>query len=154
MKTLYRILAIIYVWCALVLLTNCTPSKKLERKLRRADRYAQKHNLKIVDTVTKVDTVRIQVPLVEHDTAFVETLLTDTVYIEKERLKIKMWKEFDTIHVKGKCDSLIVTQIREVKVPVTKYITHTPIYKRWWFWVILIAFGILVYISARYEKKR
>ena len=107
-----------------IILSGCSVFKenKANRKLKRANRLiAQAEQLGVnwkVDTVFKE--IPVFIPQVRTDTIFVTTE-GDTVYIEKDRLKIKFVDlPGDSVFIEGKCDSL--TKIVEVPVTVTKEI--------------------------------
>jgi hypothetical protein len=104
-----------------IFFTGCA-SNKANRKLKRANRLiAQAEQLGAVwqtDTVFKE--IPVFIPQVRTDSIFVTTE-GDTVYIEKDRLKIKFVDlPGDSVFIEGKCDSL--TKIVEVPITVTKEI--------------------------------
>ncbi|MHA1166312.1 MAG: hypothetical protein ACTSRU_00710 [Candidatus Hodarchaeales archaeon] len=127
MKYLYLIL--------LISLTACSPVKRLNRLI---DKHPE---LIRTETVTIRDTVEVVVPEVKHDTMFLEKSLHDTVFIQKDRLKIKIWKVSDTIRVEGECETDTIRLVREIEVPVKYYKDD---YK-WWhkipWWVYFLIFG-------------
>jgi hypothetical protein len=130
-----------------VVLISCTPQRRFTRLIEKYPHLIQ------TDTIIRYDTVRITVPKTVHDTAFLESFLHDTVFIEKERFKVKIWKKFDTIHVNGECDTITVTEIIETKVPV-KYYERKKWWSEWWFWlIILVTCGLLYYLYDRDQKK-
>ena len=67
------------------------------------------------------------VPEVHVDTFVKVKALLDTVYLEKEQLKVKVWMKGDNVYIQGKCDTVYVDKIIERKIPV-KYYEKTP----WW----------------------
>ncbi len=129
-----------FFWIALtcVVLASCSPVKRFNRLVEKYPHLIQ------TDTIVRYDTVEVIVPEVKHDTSFVDRELHDTVYVEKERLKIKLWQVKDTVYVKGKCETDTVTVIREVEIPVHYYETG-----KWWhkipWWIYLLAIGGLAY---------
>ena len=74
------------------------------------------------------DTVRVVVPEVKVDTVVKVNDLLDTIYLEKEQLKVKVWMKGDQVFIEGKCDTVYVEQIIERKIPV-KYYEKTPEWK-------------------------
>jgi hypothetical protein len=82
-----------------------------------------------VDSVTIHDTIRVVVPEVHVDTFVKVKALLDTVYLEKEQLKVKVWMKGDNVYIQGKCDTVYVDKIIERKIPV-KYYEKTPWWKR------------------------
>jgi hypothetical protein len=125
----------------LMVLVSCSPQRRFTRLITK-----HPHLIK-TDTIIRHDTVTVHVPMVQHDTSFHESFLHDTVFIEKERLKIKIWKELDTVYVDGMCDTVTVTKIIETKIPVHYYEK-----KKWWcqawiWWTLLIlAIALTIYI--------
>ena len=65
------------------ILVSCTPQRRFTRLITKHPELLQ------TDTIIRHDTIRVTVPKIEHDTAFLESFLHDTVVIEKERLKIE-----------------------------------------------------------------
>jgi hypothetical protein len=106
----------------LMLLISCSPKDRFTRLI-------EKHpELLTVDSVTIHDTVRVIVPEVKVDTVVKVNDLLDTVFIEKEQLKVKVWMKGDQVFIEGKCDTVYVDKIIERKIPV-KYYEKTPEWK-------------------------
>jgi hypothetical protein len=96
-------------------LLSCDPVKRHSRLVKKFPHVHQQ------DTVIIRDTVRIEIPKVSVDTVFHESLLRDTVVIQKERLKVTMYTIHDSIYVDAKCDTVTVEKIVERKVPIRYY---------------------------------
>lgn len=116
-----------------LILSGCSASWHLKQAIRKGANVG-------VDTVYKE--VKVIVPEVQTDTVFTSEV-GDTVYIEKEQLKIKYLKlKGDSVYIEGKCDT--DTIIQKVPYTVTKHIEAPPDKGlKWWhilFW-ILGAFG-------------
>jgi hypothetical protein len=131
---------------------SCSPVKRFNRLIERHP------ELITSDTVTLVDTIRVIVPEVKVDTVVSVQSLLDTVYLEQERLKVKVWMKGDQVFIQGKCDTVYVDKIIERKVPVKYYQKETTfsdvmkyIYKSIW---ILFAVLLIVYILYRFLLKR
>ena len=138
-----RLAFIIFV---ISILASCAPQKRFSRLV---DRHPW---LLTTDTVIVHDTVKVIVPEVKHDTSFIDRELHDTVYIEKGKLKIKLWKVVDTIRVQGRCESDTIEVVREIEVPVKYYETG-----KWWhnipWWIYLLAIGVAAYyLYKRFRK--
>jgi hypothetical protein len=104
------------------LIVACSPKDRFTRLI-------EKHpELLTVDSVTIHDTVRVVVPEVHVDTFVKVEALLDTVYLEKEQLKVKVWMKGDQVFIEGKCDTVYVDKIIERKIPV-KYYEKTPEWK-------------------------
>jgi hypothetical protein len=131
---------------------SCSPVKRFNRLIERHP------ELITSDTVTLVDTFRVVVPEVKVDTVVSVESLLDTVYLEQERLKVKVWMKGDQVFIQGKCDTVYVNKIIERKVPVKYYQKETTfsdvmkyIYKSLW---ILFVVLLIVYIIYRFLLKR
>ena len=107
----------------LVLIASCSPKTRFTRLI---EKYPY---LLTVDSVTIHDTIRVVVPEVHVDTFVKVKALLDTVYLEKEQLKVKVWMKGDNVYIQGKCDTVYVDKIIERKIPV-KYYEKTPWWKR------------------------
>jgi hypothetical protein len=110
-----------YLVFLLIVLSSCA-SNKANRKLKRANRLigeAEQLGVKWKsDTIFK--TIPVFIESVKYDSIFTSRQ-GDTVYLEKERLKIKYVRlPGDSVYIEGKCDSL--TKIVEVPISVTKEI--------------------------------
>jgi len=110
---------------ALLLLFACSPKTRFTRLI-------EKHpELLTIDSVEVIDTVRITVPKVEHDTVFTNHFFTeirkDTLVIQKDRLTIEIYHDtiHDSVYVRGICDTITVEKVIERKIPV-KYYEKTP----------------------------
>ena len=107
----------------LMLLISCSPKARFTRLI-------EKHpELLTVDSVTIHDTVRVVVPEVKVDTVVKVNDLLDTIFLEKEQLKVKVWMKGDQVFIQGKCDTVYIDKIIERKIPV-KYYEKTPGWKR------------------------
>jgi hypothetical protein len=106
----------------LMLLISCSPKDRFTRLI-------EKHpELLTVDSVTIHDTIRVVVPEVKVDTVVKVNDLLDTIFLEKEQLKVKVWMKGDQVFIEGKCDTVYVDKIIERKIPV-KYYEKTPEWK-------------------------
>jgi hypothetical protein len=120
----------------------------------RFTRLIEKHpELLTVDSVTIHDTIRVVVPEVKVDTVVKVNDLLETIFLEKEQLKVKVWMKGDQVFIEGKCDTVYVDKIIERKIPV-KYYEKTPEWKKLLnnFLPILIIFAI-VYFVYRFIKR-
>jgi hypothetical protein len=103
------------------LIVACSPKDRFTRLI-------EKHpELLTVDSVTIHDTIRVVVPEVKVDTVVKVNDLLDTIFLEKEQLKVKVWMKGDQVFIEGKCDTVYVDKIIERKIPI-KYYEKTP----WW----------------------
>jgi len=130
-----------------MLLISCSPKDRFTRLI-------EKHpELLTVDSVTIHDTVRVVVPEVKVDTVVKVNDLLDTIYIEKEQLKVKVWMKGDDVFIEGKCDTVYIDKIIERRIPV-RYYEKTPAWKKLLnnLLPILIIFAI-VYFVYRFIKR-
>jgi hypothetical protein len=130
----------------IVILVSCSPVKRFNRLI---DKYPY---LVQTETITIHDTVEVIVPEVKHDTSFIDKTLYDTVYVDKDRLKIKLWKVFDTLYVEGECETDTVTVVREVEIPVKYYESGKWWHKIPWWVYLLAATGLVDYLYKRFRK--
>ena len=127
----------------LPLLLSCGPqfyARKAEKAIRKLEQLGGKWE---VDTAYVA--VEIPVPVVRADTFFITTE-QDTVVLERERLRVQVIREYDTLRVEAECKADTV----EVEVPVTiekKIEVQTGL--RWWWLVVAAAAGALVGVLKR-----
>jgi hypothetical protein len=133
-------------------ITSCSPVKRFNRLIKLHP------ELITSDTVTLVDTIRVIVPEVKVDTVVSVQSLLDTVYLEQEQLKVKVWMKGDRVFIQGKCDTVYVDRVIERKVPVKYYQKVTTfsdvmiyLYKTIW---ILFVMLLIIYIIYRFLLKR
>ncbi len=137
-----------FIYIAVIsLLMSCTPQ-------RRFTRLIEKHpHLLTTDTLYVHDTVEVTVPEVSVDTIVEMHELHDTIFLEKEQLKVKVYIDREKkVYIEGRCDTVTVQEIIERKIPI-KYYEKTPTWKRIinWFILVIVIIAIL-YISFRIYK--
>ena len=130
-----KVLTIISLIC-LVALTSCSASFHLRRAIEKDPTIIQPEIVQVVDTVIITPSERVE-------TTFV-ALPTDTITIEKERLRIKIRRIHDTLRVEGECrsDTITITETIELP-PVIKY-EDRPWWSKWLMWGLAGLFGIKV----------
>lgn len=111
-----------YIIPILIVLFSCSPKTRFTRLITKHP------ELLTSDTVLVHDTVRVIVPEVKVDTVVKVNDLLDTIFLEKEQLKVKVWMKGDEVFIEGKCDTVYVEQIIERKIPV-RYYEKTPKWK-------------------------
>jgi hypothetical protein len=131
----------------ILLLASCSPQQRFTRLITKYP------HLLTTDTITTHDTISIYVPKVEVDTVVKVNDLLDTIYIEKEQLKVKVWMKGDDVFIEGKCDTVYIDKIIERRIPV-RYYEKTPEWKRLLnnLLPILVIFAI-VYFVYRFIRK-
>ena len=93
-------------------LSSCSANYHLRKAI------AKDPSILTAQSVTLVDTVIV--PSIHFDSVYV-TSPSDTITIEKERLRIKIIRQSDTLIVSGECQTDTVIRIKEVKIPQIIY---------------------------------
>lgn len=125
-------------------LIACAPVK---RHARLVEKYPFVHTQ---DTVEIRDTVRITVPEIRIDSVFSYKMLLDTVTLEKENLKIKIYRIRDSIYVTAKSDTITLTKEIIKKVPVRYYIEKKH---RDWLKILVILAIVAFTLYALFRKR-
>ena len=126
---------------------GCSVERRSQRHLKKAIRLnpdiLKKDTILIHDTITTEE--------VKHDTVINLKHLLDTFYLQKDKLSIKMVKVHDSIWIEGKCDSDTIYFKKEVPVDKIIYKNYPKSIQKlvdWW-WIVLIAIGVLVLLFRR-----
>jgi hypothetical protein len=131
----------------LLILCSCTPQRRFERLITRHP------ELLTTQYIVVRDTIRITVPEVHVDTIVDKQTLVDTIYLEKEQLKVKVWMKGEKVYIQGKCDTVYIDKMITTKVPVKIY-EKTPVWKKIInFIVTLIFIVVILYILYRLIRK-
>lgn len=142
-------LCLIFLYLCL-LLSKCSP---INRHARLVEKYPFVHTQ---DTIIKVDTMTFFVEKNEVDTAFfVDTFLiklTDTIQVEKERLKIKLYAVHDSIFIDGECDTIRIEKIIERKIPIVHYKEKETKFTLKKYLIILLVLLSLILIGNIFRK--
>ncbi|RFC54859.1 hypothetical protein [Brumimicrobium aurantiacum] len=104
----------------LAFLFSCSPMKRLERFEKRHPYLFE--SIKVVDTFTYFDTV--YVPTIKHDTIF--RITKDTMYLTKDRLKVKLLYKDSIIYLDGECVGDTVYIENDIIREVPKFQTKEP----------------------------
>ncbi len=142
MKYFFKLLAVGISLILLAAVTSCSPQRRFTRLVTKHPELVQ------TDTIIRIDTLKVPVPKVEKDTAFLEKYLRDTVVIEKERLKLKLWKVYDTIKVEAECGADTIEVIREVEIPIHYYEKEEGFWNKLFtsikyiMWILIIAVAV------------
>jgi len=140
---------LIYIIALIALVISCTPQRRLERLLRKHP------ELTSIDSITIHDTIRVIVPEVHLDTIVTLQQLYDTVYLEQEQLKVKVWMDrYHKVYIQGRCDTVYINKIVTRKIPIRIY-EKTPLWKKIINWVIAILLIItVVYTLYKVAKSK
>jgi hypothetical protein len=129
---------LIYILLLITLIISCTPQRRPERLLRKHP------ELTSVDSITIHDTIRVIVPEVHLDTVVTLQQLYDTVYLEQEQLKVKVWMDrYNKVYIQGKCDTVYIDKIVTRKIPIRIY-EKTPLWKKIINWIFVFLLIITV----------
>lgn len=112
---------------------------------KQSQKHMRKAKMKDPD-ISFVDTVYVktfvEIPKVKTDTVF--HVDTDTIEVEKERLKIRYIRTTDSVYLSGECDSIYIEKEVPVTVEETVYIERLPKWWRTWGKWVAIGVGVLV----------
>ena len=140
---------ILYILVLITLIISCTPQRRLERLLRKHP------ELTSIDSITIHDTIRVIVPEVHLDTVVTLQQLYDTVYLEQEQLKVKVWMDrYNKVYIQGKCDTVYIDKIVTRKIPIRIY-EKTPLWKKIinWIFVFLLIITVIYTIYKVAKSK-
>ena len=140
---------ILFFMYSLTFLVSCDPIKRHARLVKK---FPHVHTQ---DTVKMVDTIRIEVPKISVDSFFqIDSFLVelrDTIKVEKERLKIKMYAVHDSVFIEGTCDTIFLEKIIERKIPIRYYEAKKENDFKKWGGIILISFLIILILLIVYR---
>ena len=122
----------------ILLLSSCTPQKRLDRLIRRHPELVRVDSVKIVDTVitrdVSIDTMRV---MNTHD----------TFIVNRDRLTVQVIRHQDSIYVFGKCAADTVVIQRNVPVKVVESRSDEGVLK--WVVPVLLVIIMLMIFSRR-----
>jgi len=136
-----------YIFIISVFLLSCSPQRRFQRLI-------EKHpELLTTDSITVHDTIRVIVPEVKVDTVVDVQKLLDTVYLQQDQLKVKVWMDrYNKVYIQGQCDTVYIDKVITRKIPV-KYYEKTPAWKKLLNGTILLSLIIvIIYILYRILK--
>lgn len=130
---------LILISILLIILSGCSPSKKLERLYKNSP-YLFEHKVDTIETKVR-DTIYL--PAIETDSTF--SIYFDTIQMTKDGLDVKLIRIRDTILLKGRCEADTIYTIKTVKIPYNKYDVNIQKNKnitKWW-----IALGMMLILA-------
>lgn len=139
-----------------LILISCSAQRRFDRLIKKHPELLTKDTLFLKDTIR--DTIRLNIPGVKVDTVVEYIDLFDTIYLEKEQLKVKVWMDRERmVYIQGKCDTVYIIKpyekIVERKIPI-RYYEKTPWYKTLLNNIIGISLSLLlVYFTYRLIRK-
>ena len=138
-----------FFFCCIILcfVCSCTPQKRLANLVKR-------HPELLRDTmITDIDTTFINIPAVHTDSVVhINTFKTDTIIIQKDRLRIKTYVYKDSVFIEGECMGIkdTIVSIEEIRVP---YVVNQQEKFPWWKWVVLGVIAYFVFKELRSWKR-
>ena len=138
----------LFIFALLIILCSCSAQRRFERLI-------EKHpELLTTDSITIHDTIRVIVPEVKVDTVVDIQKLLDTVYLQQDQLKVKVWMDrYNKVYIQGQCDTVYIDKVITRKIPV-KYYEKTPTWKKLFNKLIITSFLLLIlYAVYRIIKK-
>ena len=124
----------------------CSPIKRHDRLVRK---YPFVHT---TDSVNLIDTIFIKTNAVYYDTVVKDNLLFDTIILEKENLKVEVFRVKDSVYINGKCDTIFIDKVVERTIPIKYYETKNEINLYLLIWVISFGLLIFFYICNKVTK--
>lgn len=124
----------------IALLSSCSAQWHLKKAIKKDPTLLQTDTIAIVDTV-------VTPPVTLTDTVTLRT--QDTLVIQKDKLKVKVVRSFDTIMVDAICES--DTIVRVVEVPVPSLVMkdsdrwYNKVYKFSFYLLLLLLSALVVY---------
>jgi hypothetical protein len=124
----------------IALLSSCSAQWHLKKAIKKDPTLLQTDTIAIVDTV-------VTPPVTLTDTVTLRT--QDTLVIQKDKLKVKIVRSFDTIMVDAVCES--DTIVRVVEVPVPSLVMkdsdrwYNKVYKFSFYLLLLLLSALVVY---------
>ena len=112
MKQLLKyILITIFIACAFQLV-SCSPQKRAQRHIKKA--------LRLDPTILQKDTIKINDTIltkkIEFDTIIDLKRFNDTLYIERDKLSLRIIKLRDSVYIDAKCDADTIYYNNEIQV--------------------------------------
>lgn len=151
-KKKHKVMKYFLIFLIGLTLISCDPIKRHQRLV---DRFPHVHKN---DTIVRIDTLSILVPRVQYDTIVHIDVLNDTLFIERERLRVQIVRINDSIFVDAQCDTMFIEKIIEQKIPIV----HFPIecqFDKWfdrlkWFGFIFVLLAIAYFIKNVLTNKK
>ena len=130
----------------IVLLLSCSP---INRHARIVKKFPYVHT---IDSIRLIDTIKINTTKIEIDTIVSYNDLIDTVFLNKENLKVKVYTVKDSIYIFGKCDTIFIDKIIERKIPIKYYKTKNSLNTTLLLWLIVLVLIMVLYVWNKLQK--
>ena len=125
---------------SILLLIGCSPEWHLKRAVQKDPSILQMKTMIVTDTV-------VTEPIAVRDTVTLSQV--DTVEIVKDRFRVKIMRNYDTLIIDGGCDADTIVRIKEVPVPVVEYHKGGGFMARVHQWAFYILLGGLLLALIR-----
>ena len=128
---------IISILSVLILISACTPQRRLERLIKHHPELMR------IDTVTVKDTVTV--PSMAADTFITIGQEFDTIRVNHDSIQLMIVKRHDTLWFSAKTDTLKITHNIKVPYPVIHNVIekhYAYIYSAWALIILIIVFLI------------
>lgn len=126
----------------LFLLGSCALVSPERRHEKLVNKFPYLHQ---TDTIEQNAPVTVYIDRITKDTIFKDRITpgkTDTLILEKERLKVKYLRSGDTVYLSGECEADTITKEVTIKTPVKYY----PLPLKWWqrpYFIVIFGAGCL-----------
>lgn len=129
-----------------LLLTSCSAQWHLKKAVQKDPSILEKDTLVVTDTV-------VVPPVVTTDTVISKQ--QDTIVVEKERLKVRVIRNVDTLIIDAKCDSDTIVQTIEVPFEKIVYVEQETFFEKiqrlvFYFALLLVAGLIGKWLIKKY----
>jgi len=124
---------------AILLLSGCSPEWHLSRAVKKNPDLLKTKMMIVTDTV-------VTEPIVVKDTVTISQV--DTIEIVKDRFRVKIMRNYDTLIIDGGCDADTIVRTIEVPVQTLSYTAHDKWYHKlykysFWIFALLFLFTII-----------
>lgn len=130
---------------SVLIIVGCSPQKRLQRLIRKHPELVQTDTIQLTDTfISKA---------IQADTTYIFTGSTDTILLEKERLRVEIIRNTDTLYISGSVAPDTIIKTREIITEKLKVIKECPIeawLKKWGKWLV-VGLGIGVVLALCYK---
>ena len=130
-----------------VFLITCIPRQGRINKLIDKGTISQTKIITIYDT-TYVDSIKIEEVYV-YETF--EKMITDTLYIEKDKLRLQIVKDTDTVRIIAECQGDTIYTIKEVPVQQVVYTKNNSL-RNWFILIICILLLGVIFKFIQYIR--
>ena len=134
---------ILFGLIAIALLSSCGTNKEMRRANRASKKLdklvARFPELMQQDTIR--DTVLFTVPETRFDTV---VLKADTIEVEKDRWRVRVITQRDSVYISGGCDTVTVHVPVEIPVDTIQPIKYKPMPLKWWQIALMCLGGFFV----------